>query len=151
MALALIWEGNVKSNSDIHSHTKLEVHGAHRTYKAFLQTYISSWLRTQSNSMKQRTSWEAESYWPSQKIFGTRMLIAVFTRDCHWTLSWICWIKSSHLYSISLNSILILSSLPCRGLPSYLFISSFQTKNFYADFVFPILLHAPRVSLSLIL
>jgi hypothetical protein len=53
--------------------------------------------------------------------YGTRMLITVFTRAHHWSLSW----------AKLIESILILSTYLHLGLPSGLFSSSFPTKVLY--------------------
>jgi hypothetical protein len=39
--------------------------------------------------------------------------VALFTRLCHWTLSWARWIQSKSLHPILLVSVLILSCLLC--------------------------------------
>jgi hypothetical protein len=56
----------------------------------------------------------------------TRMCIFVFTRACHWSLSWARWFQSTLSHPISLRSILILSYHLCLCLPSGLLPSGFS-------------------------
>jgi hypothetical protein len=62
---------------------------------------------------------------------GIRKFIAVFTRVCHFSLSWARWIQSTNSQPISLRPIPTLSSHQRLGLPSGLFLSDFPTKILY--------------------
>jgi len=58
-------------------------------------------------------------------FFGMQRFITMFTRSCHWSLSWARCIQCTT--SVSLRSILISSHL-CLGLPCDFFPSGFLTK-----------------------
>jgi len=71
-------------------------------------------------------------------FYGTYMLITVFTRACHWSLSWANWIQSITSDPIFLRSILILSSNLCLGLQSGLFHAGFPTNIVNAFLICPV-------------
>jgi len=54
--------------------------------------------------MEQSTACEANSHLASQEIpfYGTQVFITVFTRACHWSLSWARCIHSMPSHPISL-------------------------------------------------
>jgi len=51
-------------------------------------------------------------------IYGIWRFITLFTRFCHWSLSWTRWIQSTHSHSISQRSVLIVFSHVHLGIPS---------------------------------
>jgi hypothetical protein len=86
-----------------------------------------------SYSMVQDIIWKADSHSACQKIscflYGTRRFITVFTKACHWTLSWGSRIQFAPSIPISLRSILMLSSHLRLGLPSGLLPGGTPTKT----------------------
>jgi hypothetical protein len=81
-----------------------------------------------THSMVQDIIWKADCHSACQKILflhGNWRLITVFTKACHWTLSWSRQIQFAPLIPISLKSILMLFSHLRLGLPvvSYLWAS----------------------------
>jgi hypothetical protein len=84
--------------------------------------------------MDKSPSWEAKSHSVKKfpAFYGIRRLITVFTRACHWSLSWARCTHSTPSHTISLISILILSYNLSPGPPSGLFFLGFPTKILYA-------------------
>jgi len=83
-------------------------------------------------------------------FYEARKFITVFTRSCHWSLSWSKWIQSTSSHTLSLRYILILSSHLCIGLPSSLCIQVFWPQlcmNFSSLWC---MLHAMPISSPLI-
>jgi hypothetical protein len=69
------------------------------------------------------------------KLHGTQRFITVFTRACHWSLSWTTWIQSIPPNPISLGYILILFSHQCVGNSYSLFRSDFPTHLVLLDLI----------------
>jgi len=61
-------------------------------------------------------------------FYGTWRCITLFTRVCHWSLSWATWIHSTLSYPVAMRLRFILPSHRCLCLPSGLFLSGFLTK-----------------------
>jgi hypothetical protein len=67
-------------------------------------------------------------------FYGIRKLITVFTRSCHWSLSWATWTQFTTFHTVSLRYILIISSSQlCQGLVSGLFPLVSPTKILYGQ------------------
>jgi len=95
--------------------------------------------------MEQSPSWEANSHSSIHKFYGTWRFINVFTRVCHWSLSWSRCIHSIPSQYISLRSVLILSPIYTYVFRVVSFLQVFQSK--YC--IFPYLSHTcymPRSS-----
>jgi len=84
--------------------------------------------------MEKIPSWETNNPQVIMKFltfYWIQRFIAMFTRACHWSLSWDSCIHSTPTHPVSLISILMLSFCLCLGpLPSGLFPPDFLTKNF---------------------
>jgi hypothetical protein len=78
-------------------------------------------------------------------FYGNRRFIIVFTRSCHWFLSWTTWIHSTPSYLISLRSILMLSS----HLRPH-FTCTFSDRSSVWIFHLPCVLNVPPIPSSLI-
>jgi hypothetical protein len=90
--------------------------------------------------MEQSPSWEANSHWASQEVSYLLWNLKVHYRvhkSRSWPLFWIRWIQSTHPYSISLTSIILLSSHLRLGLQCGLFPSGFPAKIFYLFLISP--------------
>jgi hypothetical protein len=98
----------------------------------FLLTGIRLYIHkivTITNSTLQSPSWEANSRSAAQEItafYGNWRFITVFTKACHWSLSWARWILSTPSHFL-----LILSSQLRLGLPSGLLLSNFPITILY--------------------
>jgi hypothetical protein len=80
--------------------------------------------------------------------YGTRRFITVFTKACHWTLSWARRIQFAPSIPISSRSILMLSSHLRLGISSGLFPSGLPTKTLWTPRPPPCVPHAPPTSSS---
>jgi len=72
----------------------------------------------------------------------------MFTRACHWSLSWARWIQSTPFHLIFLNHSLTLFSHLRLGLSSGLFPSGFPTQIFMHFSFHPCVLHSPPIPSS---
>jgi hypothetical protein len=66
-------------------------------------------------------------------FYGSRRFVTVFTRACHWTLSWV----SSAQCTLYLRYILILLSHLHLDFPRHHFLSGFPTKILYEFLISP--------------
>jgi hypothetical protein len=74
----------------------------------------------------------------------------VFTRACHWTLSWARWIQSTHSFPIPLRYVFKISCCLHLGFPSGLCLTILWQK-FYIHFLsIPCILQALPISSSFI-
>jgi len=89
-------------------------------FSCFLNEYSSY------SSEVQDILWKVDSYSACQRIatflYGTWRVITIFTKACHWTLSWGSWIQFTLPIPVYLRSILMLSFHLCLGLHSVQFI-----------------------------
>jgi len=76
-------------------------------------------------------------------FYGTKMLITMLTRACHWSLYCSRWIQIISSHPISLRSILILSYYLHIGLQHGLFPSGFPVRILYAFLIYPICVTCP--------
>jgi hypothetical protein len=83
-------------------------------------------------------------------FYGTRRFITVFTRACHWSLSWARWIQSTSSHTLSVRSIMILSSHVRLRLQGGYFPSGFPAKIPYTFLISPMRATCPAHSFSLI-
>jgi hypothetical protein len=84
--------------------------------------------------MELSLSWEAANCAATQEPPS----ITMFTRDCHWSLSWAGSIQSIPFHLISVGSILILFTHLHLGLHSLLFHSGFSTNILHSFLFVPI-------------
>jgi hypothetical protein len=111
----------------------------------FVAAQLTPWRRV---LMKKLTVTQLVKKFPA--FYGTRRIINVFTRACHWSLSsprWIQWTPSDPIY---VASIIILSSHLHIGLPSGLSPLGFPTKILYVFIISPMRPTCPPISYSLI-
>jgi len=101
-----------------------------------VQCWVQWWAFI--NSMEHSPSSQANGHSVKKFLafYGTKRLITIVTRPCHWTLSWARWIQSTPSHSIFWRFVLIFSHL-CPGLLSGLFPLGFPTKIWYAFLISP--------------
>ena len=113
-------------------------------------TYLITYLLTPWSRvlLEKQTGLQLVKNFPA--FYGTRRFITALTSARHLSLSWASSIQSTHPYTTSWRSILILSSYLHLGLPSGLLPSGFPTKTLYTSPP-PYALHAPPISFFFIL
>jgi len=108
-------------------HVSVMWFGTNLTSIACLLTYLlTPWSRVLPEKL---TSFQLVKKFPT--FYGTQRFITSFTSARHLSLSWASLIQSIPSHPTSWNSILILPSHLCLGLPNGLLPSGFPTRTLY--------------------
>jgi hypothetical protein len=88
-----------------------------------------------TNSIELGPSWESKSRWATEEFNNfdeSRRFITIFTKVCHWFLSWARWIQSVTPHPVTLRSVFLMLSFNLHpGLPNGLLHSDFPTRTRY--------------------